>query len=720
MFVFGTQKSGQGKLIHIDYPGLLHHTLIVGQSGSGKSFFVARLLEEILLRSRSRVLIVDPNGDFRKLSWRKDSIWKDLESKFQALQKKFDALQKSNPDVDHKKFDQKDDFNAAWGKRRFIYLNPGSLPPKPPKIGTANEIHKKLIVHWDSLDEDLQRFLLSADPSREPKIALGLETILETARCQAETKEELPFGIDLRVLQGIVQEYALRNMDLKQYESIKTLTADDWYAVLAKISHVLDSYAIWWSRVTKRDTKNPTSANVTLENITSARPPGLSDFIDGGFERDRALESYWDALVLSLDASNQADTLLAVEVALSRLWAIAKVAWRNKADQVSQKGAKPDERVPTFVVIDEAHNFAPKRSSNPLQDKVTSRLVQIASEGRKYGLYLILATQRPTKLHEELVPECENTCLLRVQADYELDYACNKLGYEKSKIDQVKTFEQGVGYFNGRWVDNPTVTDIAPARTIVGGGGLGEDWKKLPDPTPSAVDPMNAIKNFVGAQLRDSTEAIPLATLSNALIDKFDVLRPGDDWLGHTFKKLLSSLGIEGLQFSEGSPGLAYLEGKHPVPVPVQGASASTVKQANNIPPAVSGIIQWAHDVLGLPVLPPERFRSILEKISDEVQDGEVDHNIISKAVRDKINRQGPETGRSAIDFVLRGIRLSGHHFDLDLPQTSDALAEAFSNSVIDGLKKKGDVVDPAKTSELREYLSGGLLRETPSKGIDE
>ena len=112
-------------------------------------------------------------------------------------------------------------------------------------------------------------------------------------------------------------------------------------------------------------------------------------------------------------------------------------------------------------------------------------------------------------------------------------------------------------------------------------------------------------------------------------------------------------------------------------------------------------------------------FWVILEKISDEVQDSVVDPNIISKAVRDKSQRKGTNIGRSAIDFVLKGIRFSGHRFDLDLPQTSDALAEAFSNSVIEGLKKKGYVVDPAKILELRKYLSGGLLREPPTKGIE-
>lgn len=113
---------------------------------------------------------------------------------------------------------------------------------------------------------------------------------------------------------------------------------------------------------------------------------------------------------------------------------------------------RPDDRVPTFVVLDEAHNFAPEHSSNPLQNRVTSRLLKIASEGRKYGLYLILATQRPTKLHKELVAECENCCLLRVHGERELTFAREVLGFDETNTKDVKGFTQGEGLFSGRWV----------------------------------------------------------------------------------------------------------------------------------------------------------------------------------------------------------------------------------------------------------------------------
>jgi DNA helicase HerA-like ATPase len=109
MLLIGTQTVDSGKPIKIPFKGLLHHTLIVGQSGSGKSFFIARLAEEILLRTRARVLIVDPNGDFRQLSSPNDEFWSDENAR---LLRRFDA----------KGFDEKEEFKAGWAKRRFTYL----------------------------------------------------------------------------------------------------------------------------------------------------------------------------------------------------------------------------------------------------------------------------------------------------------------------------------------------------------------------------------------------------------------------------------------------------------------------------------------------------------------------------------------------------------------------------------------------------------------------
>ncbi|GAB6099732.1 hypothetical protein JCM16358_16110 [Halanaerocella petrolearia] len=65
---------------------------------------------------------------------------------------------------------------------------------------------------------------------------------------------------------------------------------------------------------------------------------------------------------------------------------------------------------PPFVVAtDEAHNFAPKG-----QDAPANKIIkEIAQEGRKYGTFLILATQRPTLLNETVTAQLNTKFVFR-------------------------------------------------------------------------------------------------------------------------------------------------------------------------------------------------------------------------------------------------------------------------------------------------------------------
>ncbi|WP_078393311.1 ATP-binding protein [Shouchella patagoniensis] len=65
---------------------------------------------------------------------------------------------------------------------------------------------------------------------------------------------------------------------------------------------------------------------------------------------------------------------------------------------------------PPFVVVtDEAHNFAPKGYDAPAK----SVLKEIAQEGRKYGTFLIFATQRPTLLDETITAQLNSKFVFR-------------------------------------------------------------------------------------------------------------------------------------------------------------------------------------------------------------------------------------------------------------------------------------------------------------------
>jgi uncharacterized protein len=68
-----------------------------------------------------------------------------------------------------------------------------------------------------------------------------------------------------------------------------------------------------------------------------------------------------------------------------------------------------------YIVIDEVHNFAPK---GKVQDPESARCLhwtnRIMSEGRGLGLIFIIASQRPQKVHNDTLENCETLIAMRV------------------------------------------------------------------------------------------------------------------------------------------------------------------------------------------------------------------------------------------------------------------------------------------------------------------
>jgi DNA helicase HerA-like ATPase len=74
------------------------------------------------------------------------------------------------------------------------------------------------------------------------------------------------------------------------------------------------------------------------------------------------------------------------------------------------KGEASGEYFPPFIIAtDEAHNFAPKGRDAATKDIIT----EIAQEGRKYGVFLVLATQRPTLLDETVTAQLNTKVIFR-------------------------------------------------------------------------------------------------------------------------------------------------------------------------------------------------------------------------------------------------------------------------------------------------------------------
>jgi len=65
---------------------------------------------------------------------------------------------------------------------------------------------------------------------------------------------------------------------------------------------------------------------------------------------------------------------------------------------------------PVFIFIEEAHRFIPKNGRTASAEIINT----IASEGRKFGVFLTLVTQRPSKINPDSLSQCNSQIILRI------------------------------------------------------------------------------------------------------------------------------------------------------------------------------------------------------------------------------------------------------------------------------------------------------------------
>jgi len=77
--------------------------------------------------------------------------------------------------------------------------------------------------------------------------------------------------------------------------------------------------------------------------------------------------------------------------------------------------------VPLMIVCEEAHNYIPQRDNIAYRSSQKS-LERVAKEGRKYGLSLMVVSQRPSEVSETIFAQCNNFLALRLTNNADQNY----------------------------------------------------------------------------------------------------------------------------------------------------------------------------------------------------------------------------------------------------------------------------------------------------------
>lgn len=74
-----------------------------------------------------------------------------------------------------------------------------------------------------------------------------------------------------------------------------------------------------------------------------------------------------------------------------------------------------DKRHPVALFCDEAHLYIPERASSESADEISVGIFErIAKEGRKYGVGLVVISQRPSEVNRTVLSQCNNVIAMRL------------------------------------------------------------------------------------------------------------------------------------------------------------------------------------------------------------------------------------------------------------------------------------------------------------------
>jgi DNA helicase HerA-like ATPase len=140
-------------------------------------------------------------------------------------------------------------------------------------------------------------------------------------------------------------------------------------------------------------------------------------------------------------------------------------------------------REPCLVVIDEAHNICPADPPDLVTGLATERAVQIAAEGRKYGLYLLTSTQRPHKVHPNVVSQCDNLLLMRMNSEADLQDLAALFSFVPTGLMAGATgFRMGQALVAGKIFPHAAYVQMGARVSQEGGADIPTSWAEPRQP----------------------------------------------------------------------------------------------------------------------------------------------------------------------------------------------------------------------------------------------
>ncbi|WCL55542.1 ATP-binding protein [Gimibacter soli] len=327
------------------------HAVVVGSTGSGKSWTTARLLDQVAVLKQANAILFDVHGEYKTL--------------------------------------QGDEF------RHFRIAGPGDLDG-----GNALDTGVLYLPYWllgyeamvslfvDRSDQNApnQAMVMSrciTDAKRTYLTAGGHHEILENFTVDSP----VPFSID-----EVVEE--LNRLDTERVPGAKAGTdkAGDFNGKLSRLIARFESKRL--------DRRLGFLFQPHAECMEMAWLPRMTHQLIGG----RGSQTDGKGGIKVIDFSEVPSDILPLMVSLLARLIFTVMQWTDV-----------DKRHPVALFCDEAHLYIPERGKKDGVDEISVGIFErIAKEGRKYGVGLAVISQRPSEVNRTVLSQCNNVIAMRL------------------------------------------------------------------------------------------------------------------------------------------------------------------------------------------------------------------------------------------------------------------------------------------------------------------
>jgi DNA helicase HerA-like ATPase len=359
----GEATLARGLVTDLNAAGFGRHTFLCGQSGSGKSYAMGLILEQLLLETTIPVVVLDPNSDATRLR------------------------------------------ELAPGADPALAERWREIAPQVKVRSAGNTGKERLRLRFFDLDPPTQQALVGLDPLRDREEFNAMRRLIELEASGRSVLELMQTLLD-------DSDPEMRALGLR----IRNLGVLDWDL---------------WTR--------------------DSNDGGLLDELD---------QLDWRCLVVDLGSvPNPRERALVSAAVLAKLW------------------ERRVNRRPVLLVIDEAHNVCPPDPDDALVKVATEHAIRIAGEGRKFGIYLLVASQRPLKVHENVLSQCDNLFLMRMNSAGDLARLGELFSFvPPGLLARATSFGLGETLVCGRVASHPMFVTTGGRIAAEGGSDVPAQW----------------------------------------------------------------------------------------------------------------------------------------------------------------------------------------------------------------------------------------------------